>query len=86
MGLLRTLAIIFIIILVFRVLSRFVFPWLLKSFVNKAQRDFEQKRQDIDDQHSQRPEGEVTIKTKPKKGQNRSKDDDGDYVDYEEVD
>lgn len=87
MGLIRILAIVFLIILVFRLLARFVFPWLLRSFISKTQRDFEQKRQDLhDQQHPQRPEGEVTIKTTSKKKQNKGNDDDSEYVDFEEVD
>ena len=65
-----------------RIISRYLFPWLLKSFVRKQQRKFYD--QQPHKQAPKRKEGEVHIKSK---GQKSSKNDDdlGDYVDFEEV-
>ncbi|MCO6499083.1 MAG: DUF4834 family protein [Vicingus serpentipes] len=89
MQLLRTIAIIFIIYYGLRLLSRYVFPFLLKRWVNKKmgqfqnqtqnQFDNEKKAKDYVKQH----EGEVKIKTK--KNSKTETDGIGDFVDYEEV-
>ena len=95
MQLLRTIAIIFIIYYGFRLLSRYVFPFLLKRWVNKKMGQFhsdsyrnqtqsqfndEKKAKDYVKQH----EGEVKIKTN--KSSKTETDGIGDFVDYEEVD
>jgi len=91
MQFLRTIAIIFLIFYAFRLLARYVFPWLLKRWVNKKMGQFQnqansqfkdqQKAQDFAKEH----EGEVKIKSRG--GKSASEDGDkGDYVDYEEVD
>lgn len=92
MQLLRTIAIIFIIFYGFRLLARYVFPWLLKRWMNKKMGQFQnqansqfQDQQKAKDFAKQR-EGEVKIKSKGKGGANSSTEDVGDYVDYEEVD
>ncbi len=91
MQLLRTIAIIFIIFYGFRLLARYVFPWLLKRWMNKKMGQFQnqansqfQDQQKAKDFAKQR-EGEVKIK--PKSNASKSETGDmGDYVDYEEVD
>jgi len=82
-GLIRFLFWFFLISYFLKLLGRYVFPYLLKRFLKKKQTEFNQ-------QFSQRKspvenEGEVSIKTKPKKSKsNTSKL--GEYIDFEEVD
>jgi len=90
MQLLRTIAIIFIIIYGFRLLSRYVFPWLLKRWINKKMGQFQNqtnaqfREQQKAQQFAKEHEGEVKIKTRGTKTKPDT-DDIGDFVDYEEV-
>lgn len=91
MQILRTIAIIALFYYGFRLLARYVFPWLLKKWMKKKMGQFQnqgnsqfqdqQKAQDFAKEH----EGEVKIKSK---GNNSKPEtgDMGDFVDYEEVD
>ena len=89
MGLLKTLLIIVFIYYLFRLTARFIFPFLLKYFIGKTQRDFD--NWNGNKQQHRKKEGEVSIDYNPKKDKKRTasgrKDtgDEGDYVDFEEV-
>ena len=93
MQLLRTIAIIVIVIYGFRLLTRYVFPFLFKRWVQKKQREFQQQfggqsqftSQEQARQFTKEHEGEVKIKSSGKNKGNES-DDMGEYVDFEEVD
>jgi hypothetical protein len=91
MGLLRTIIIIVLFYYGFKLLAKYVFPWLLKRWVNKKMGQFQnQGQQQYQNQQQEKEsfkehEGEVKIqsrgdKIKPDTG------DMGDFVDYEEVD
>ena len=83
MGLLRFLFWFFLISYILRVLGRYFFPILLKRYIKKKQSQFNQQ---FNPQGSPvEEEGEVSIKTKPKKSKTDT-DDMGEYVDFEEVD
>ena len=90
MQLLRTVAIIFIIFYGFRLLSRYVFPFLLKRWMNKKMGQFQQqanqqfKNRQQAQQFAKEQEGKVKIKSRKKSQQNES-DGLGEFVDYEEV-
>lgn len=89
MQLLRTIAIIVLIYYGFKMLTRYVFPFLLKRWVNKKMGQFqnqgqagfdnEEKAKDFAKKH----EGEVKIKSKSKKTETEGF---GEEVDFEEVD
>jgi hypothetical protein len=82
-GFLRTLFIIAVIYFVIRVFSRYILPMLVeKGLKDMQQKMSEQQRQN---QQSNKHEGEVTIEynSKDKKNHNQNN---GDYVDFEEVD
>jgi hypothetical protein len=65
----------------FKFLFRYLFPVLMKRFINKVgQNQFGQQAQE-----THKPEGEVTI-TPNKKSQTNKLKDSGEYVDYEEID
>ncbi|MCB0402064.1 MAG: DUF4834 family protein [Flavobacteriales bacterium] len=90
-GLVRTIAIIFIIVYALRLLSRYVFPFLLKRWVNKKMSEFQNqaqtqfREQQKAQQFAKEHEGEVKIKSR---GNNNKPETDeiGDFVDFEEVD
>ncbi len=82
-GLFRFLFWFFLISYILRILGRYIFPILLKRYINKKQSQFNQQ---FNPQNSPLDkEGEVSIKTKPKKSKNDTNDM-GEYVDFEEVD
>jgi hypothetical protein len=90
MGLLRTIVIIGLFYYGFKLLAKYVFPWLLKRWVNKKMGQFQnQGQQQYQDQEkakdfSKQHEGEVKIKARGSKTKSETKDI-GDFVDYEEV-
>ncbi|MBU8891990.1 MAG: DUF4834 family protein [Bacteroidales bacterium] len=77
MALVRFLLVVLIIYFVIRIFTRYVF----RSWLKNAQSNFKNQ----ESQNSQKKEGDVTINTKPNKGKKIDKDE-GDYVDYEEID
>ena len=82
-GLFRFLFWFFLISYILRILGRYIFPILLKRYINKKQSQFNQQ---FNQQGSNlEKEGKVSIKTKPKKSKNDTNDM-GEYVDFEEVD
>ena len=83
MGFLRILFWFFLISYILRILGRYLFPILLKRYIKKKQSQFNQQ---FNQQNSPvEEEGEVSIKTKPKKSKTDTNDM-GEYVDFEEVD
>lgn len=82
-GLFRFLFWFFLISYILRILGRYVFPILLKRYINKKQSQFNQQFNHQDS--SLEKEGKVSIKTKTKKSKNDTNDM-GEYVDFEELD
>ena len=82
-GLFRFLFWFFLISYILRILGRYIFPILLKRYINKKQSQFNQQFNQHDSNLEK--EGKVSIKTKPKKSKNDTNDM-GEYVDFEEVD
>ena len=80
---LRTLFIIAIIYFGIRLFTRYILPMLVdKGIKNMQQKMNDQQRHN---RHPSRPEGEVTIEQKRTDRQNEEKNQ-GEYVDFEEVD
>ncbi|QGY44454.1 DUF4834 family protein [Maribellus comscasis] len=78
----RTLFVIAIIYFVIRIISRYVLPLLIdKGVKNMQQKMQEQQRQN---QRSTKREGEVTIEKNRRQNKNFDQDD-GEYIDFEEV-
>ena len=75
----------FLISYILKFLGRFVFPFLLKRYINKKQSQFSQQFTHQEDTTADVEEGKVTIKTKVKKSKS-DKTNMGEYVDFEEVD
>lgn len=84
MGLLRFIVIIFFIYLVFRLLSRYIFPWLIKFSLKRFQSRFYEQNPHLRPEKPKK-EGEVTIKNVRQEEEAKIPDDFGDYVDYEDV-
>jgi len=86
-GLFRFLFILIIIYYVFKILVRYVFPFLVKRFLNNAQQQFYKQNPHLDPEEQKKREGEVKVKSKPtqKNEKDNSQDDFGDYVDFEEI-
>ncbi len=78
----RTIIIIVIIYFGIRLITRYVLPLIIdKSVKNMQQKMYDQQRQN---QRSRRQEGEVTVEKKNSGSKNDR--DEGEYVDFEEVD
>lgn len=85
-GFIRTVIIIMLIWYAFRLIGRYVLPWLMKKGVQKMQNNMEEKFRNASDQNRpQQPEGNVSVEKKGNKSQSAMKDDVGEYVDFEEV-
>ena len=79
-GLIKTLLILLLIYTLFKYIIRLFAPFIISSLVRKISRKFEQTQSDS----TQYDEGEVSIDKSITK--NKSNNDLGDYVDYEEID
>lgn len=84
MGLLKTLLILAIFYYGFKFLVRLFAPFLIKKMANNMQQNT-QRTADQSAQKSSVKEGETIIDKAPK-NQQESKNNVGEYVDYEEVD
>jgi hypothetical protein len=84
MGLLRTILILLAIYFLFRFIMRVILPLLLKNYIEKKQKEFFGQHQQ---QHfDKKEEGKITVKKTPSsKGKKSHDDDEGEYVDYEEI-
>lgn len=81
-NLIKTIAVIFAVYYSFKIIGRYVLPWLLKRFINKQQEKYYQQNGNPPNRSNQQ-EGEVKITSAPNRvGKN---DDLGEYVDYEEI-
>jgi len=77
MGLIRLFLILFFIYAVYNFVFKVIVPLAARSFVNKAQQDMQERMRQMQDQQ-RKPEGEINVSKK-------SKGNEGEYVDYEEV-
>lgn len=78
----KTLIIILVIYFGIRLFTRYILPMLVdKGMKNMQQKMYDQQKQN---QQSNRNEGDVTIQNK-KTGNSQGKDE-GEYVDFEEID
>jgi len=79
-GLIKTLLILLLIYTLFKYIIRLFAPFIISSLVRNISRKFDQNQSDS----IQYDEGEVSIDKSITK--NKSNNDLGDYVDYEEID
>ncbi len=84
-GFLRVLFILIIVYYVFRLLVRFVFPFLVKRYLNNFQKKFYDANPHLDPNQSTSKDGEVKVKRKSSDDRKGKTDDFGEYIDYEEI-
>lgn len=77
----RTLLIILIIWYGFKLVTRYIFPLLMRKTMHNMQSRMEQQFRD--QQRNQRSEGDVTLEKNRRKNPTQSNE--GEYVDFEEV-
>ncbi len=82
-GLLRTILIILAVYYGFKLVSRYVIPFLLRRFINKMQDKVRQQHEN-QQQDTNVNVGETVIDKKPKNG-NKSNNSVGEYIDYEDI-
>lgn len=81
----KVLLVLFWIIVVyyfFKWTSRYIFPFLMKKFVKKVQKNFEEQ---INYNQPKKKKDSVNINFSPEDDRKQKKDDLGEYVDYEDV-
>lgn len=84
-GFARFFFIVIIIYVIFRLLIRYVFPFIVKRYLKRFQNNFYEQNPHLKNQQ-QKKEGEVNIEHDPSKNSKKKGNDDiGEYVDYEEV-
>ena len=81
-GLIKTLAIIFLIYYSFKIIARYVLPIFIKRTINKMEDKFKAQ------QETQQPQGKVgeTIIDKRPHIASKKKNNSSEYIDFEEVD
>jgi hypothetical protein len=80
---LMTLAILVAVFYGLRIIFRFVFPLLLKHWMNRYTKQFDKFEGGFGE--PSRPEGEVTITRQGEKTSGKKNKNKGEYVDYEEI-
>ncbi len=84
-GLLKTIFFLLTFYYLFKLIGRFVFPILLKKGVERMQQQQQRSAGSFREEAKQK-EGKVTInKNQTGKGNSNLSDNQGEYVDYEEV-
>lgn len=90
MTLLKILLVFLLIYLGLRLFSRYVFPFLVQRIVKRLEKNMQNgftQQQHQQPTYNQPPKDEVTIEYNNKNSENKLFDkDDGEYIDYEEVD
>ena len=87
MGFLKTLLIIYAVYYIFKYIMRLAAPHIAKKMMDKAAENFES--QFNNPYYKEEPvtkEGETYIEKRPKDSKPNTKRDEGEYVDYEEID
>ena len=85
-GLFRVLIILIAAYYIFKIVVRFVLPFLVRRFLNNAQKNFYKANPHLDpDPKPTGKEGEVKVKTNSTSKVESKTNDFGEYVDYEEI-
>ncbi len=85
-ALLRFIFVVVIIYYGFRLVIKYVVPWLIGRFMKKQQDKFNQMSGFGNNNHNQAKEGEVHIKKKRSQKTDNADNEFGEYVDFEDVD
>ena len=84
MNVIRTILIIVAIYYALRFIGKIVAPFLLRSFIKKAAKKGFQNQQGFKEE-PERKKGDVRVESRPKRDEPK-KDNDAEYVDFEEID
>lgn len=84
MGLLKFLIITICVLYIIRSLARIFLPMLFQSMVNKAQQQYGNGQQ-YQQQNPKRKEAQIKVDYVPPAPKNTIPDNEGDFIDYEEV-
>ena len=79
------MAIAFLIYVGVRIIARFVLPFLGKYFIKKATENIQEKARTQREGEKVYQDGEVTIRKQQTRSARDASSDEGDYVEYEEV-
>ncbi len=82
---LQTILVILLVYFTFKMIIKWFGPLILKYFLRKMGKRFEQQFRQQQDPASRKKEGKVSIDKKPKTGRKSNKNV-GEYIDYEEID
>ncbi len=85
MFLIRFLIISICVIYIIRSLARWFLPMLFQGMVNKAQQQQFNRQQQYRQQEPKRPEGRLKVDYVPPAPKSAIPDNEGDFIDYEEV-
>jgi len=83
MSFIRFILIVVAVYYLFKIIARYLLPYLVKRMIGKMADQMTQKQGYQGS--SPKPEGKVTIEYKPETKKRKATDDYGEYVDYEEV-
>jgi len=82
-GFIRTLVVILIVYYVFKLFNKYILPLILENKIRQMQENnFERNRRQ---NQTRRNEGDVIINHRAEKGAGKHTTDDGEYVDFEEI-
>jgi len=84
-GLTRLILIILVIYAVYSLTIRFIIPTLMKKFISNFQKRFFEENPNFQGNNPQKKEGEVSIKYTEKDKKEKPHENNGDYIDYEEI-
>ncbi|MCO4806390.1 MAG: hypothetical protein KC456_07345 [Flavobacteriales bacterium] len=85
MGLLKFLAVVFLVILAIRLIGRLILPLLGKYAINKVTETMRERQESQSNGNKIYQDGDVTIRRKDE-GKNTSSSRDEEYVDFQEID
>ncbi len=87
MGILKTIIYILIFYYVFKIIMRLLAPIMARKMMEKASKNFEnQFNNPYYKEKPQAKEGETYIEKKPVEKSSKSNNQEGEFVDYEEID
>ncbi|MFA5974173.1 MAG: DUF4834 family protein [Lentimicrobiaceae bacterium] len=84
-GIFRLILIVLFIYYAFSLIMRYIMPLIMKKYINDFQKKFTEEHQRSQEEMNRKKEGEISIKFVDKDKNNSKHPDDGEYVDYEEI-
>ena len=84
MALFRLIVIMIIVYMIYRLLVRYIIPFLFKAYIKKSQDKFYQQNPNLR-KDPLKKKGEVSVDFIPEKRNRKSDVNEDDYIDYEEI-